>query len=223
MPYFTNNNDINLLLIHIPKTGGSSLEMYFSIKYKIPLDHKSLRTLTPLECFNNISCQHFTYQDIIKYNDTIYHVDLNNLKKITIVRNPYDRVVSDLFWNKLININSTKDEIYTQLLNNYTKKYNENSHIYDNHVTPQYIYLLDNNNELLNDIKILKTENLNKEMFDLGYNDFNFHSLNSRIDKKDITKFLNNMSIQLINIFYNKNFKIFNYKKIKINKDKYKK
>jgi len=29
MPYFK-NNDINLLYIHIPKTGGTSIEHYFS-------------------------------------------------------------------------------------------------------------------------------------------------------------------------------------------------
>ena len=37
MPYFTKNNT-NILFIHIPKTGGSSLEKYFSNKYDIPLD-----------------------------------------------------------------------------------------------------------------------------------------------------------------------------------------
>ena len=29
MPYFK-NNDVNVLFIHIPKTGGSSMELYFS-------------------------------------------------------------------------------------------------------------------------------------------------------------------------------------------------
>jgi len=32
MPYFNNVNGYNILLIHIPKTGGSSLEHYFSKK-----------------------------------------------------------------------------------------------------------------------------------------------------------------------------------------------
>ena len=32
MPYF-HNNYVNLLFIHIPKTGGSSLEIYFSKKF----------------------------------------------------------------------------------------------------------------------------------------------------------------------------------------------
>ena len=41
MPYF-HNTDINILLIHIPKTGGTSLEHYFSSKYDIPLNNDSL-------------------------------------------------------------------------------------------------------------------------------------------------------------------------------------
>lgn len=41
MPYFENEN-INVLFIHIPKTGGTSLEHYFSSKFKIPLNNKSL-------------------------------------------------------------------------------------------------------------------------------------------------------------------------------------
>ena len=37
MPYYS-NDIINLLFIHIPKTGGSSVEQYFSTKYNIQLN-----------------------------------------------------------------------------------------------------------------------------------------------------------------------------------------
>lgn len=39
MPYFDN---VNMLFIHIPKTGGTSLESYFSNKYNIQLNYNSL-------------------------------------------------------------------------------------------------------------------------------------------------------------------------------------
>jgi hypothetical protein len=56
MPYFQNKN-VNILFIHIPKTGGSSLELYFSNKYKIPLDIKSLHGFLNIEIkkHNNIN------------------------------------------------------------------------------------------------------------------------------------------------------------------------
>lgn len=44
MPYFKNDN-VNVLFIHIPKTGGTSIENYFSSKFNIKLD-KSLYLLT---------------------------------------------------------------------------------------------------------------------------------------------------------------------------------
>lgn len=44
MPYFKNDT-INILFIHIPKTGGTSLEEYFSSKFNIKLNKYSLETL----------------------------------------------------------------------------------------------------------------------------------------------------------------------------------
>ena len=48
------------------------------------------------------SLQHLTYKKISEFK-TILDVDFNeDLKIITIVRNPYDRIVSDLFFFNLI-------------------------------------------------------------------------------------------------------------------------
>jgi len=103
MPYFKNDL-INLLFIHIPKTGGSSLEVYFSKKYDIKLDNKSLFGVNNL--FTNIKVyaylQHILYRTIIKYINH-FKIDTNNLKIMTIVRNPYNKIISDLFYFKFIN------------------------------------------------------------------------------------------------------------------------
>ena len=48
MPYF-NNNIKPVLFIHIPKTGGTSVEQYFSKKYSIPLDYRSLYDFIPID------------------------------------------------------------------------------------------------------------------------------------------------------------------------------
>ena len=99
MPYFR-INDVNLLFIHVPKTGGTSLEKYFSSKFNIPLNEKSLYMFLDKETTlkNNIiinsSLQHMTYQTICKYK-TEFDIDFNNIKIITIIRNPYQRIISD--------------------------------------------------------------------------------------------------------------------------------
>lgn len=215
MPYF-HNKDINVLLIHIPKTGGSSLEDYFSKKYNIAFTHKSLYgfvykehiTKNPLlsKLPPGISLQHLPYKTIMQNNDVL-GVNKTNLKVITIVRNPYDRCISDLFYLKLINKDSTKEQVYTQMVNYI--RWNR-----DNHSLPQHLFLMDENNELLKDITILRTEDLSNGMFQLGYKDFNVRSnYNKSIQQAKYDTYLNSNSIKLINKHYDNDFKLFGYQK----------
>jgi len=208
MPYF-NDENVNLLLIHIPKTGGSSLEQYFSKKYNIELNNKSLYGFLEDEKLYSIikinsSLQHITYNDIMKYKD-FFKINTNNLDIITIVRNPYDRAISDLFHYSKININSSKEDVYNALIINLLLNH-------DNHSLPQHLFITDENNKLLNNIRILKTENLNNNMFNIGYTDFNIN-YNSNCFSSLISyyNYLNKDSINLINTYYKKDFELFNY------------
>lgn len=206
MPYY---KDINLLFIHIPKTGGTSLEVY--------LNNNSNQTLYSICTDNNIlfenynirtvSLQHLTYKEIYDYKEML-NVDFNeHLKIITIVRDPYDRIVSGLFFNDLINENSTAPEVY-QVIQKYIYQ-----DCYDNHNKPQYEFLIDNNNSIIPNIAIFKTETLTPDLRKYGYDDFNlnFHSNKKNIKKDKYANYLNNDSIKLINEFYKKDFELFNY------------
>ena len=217
MPYFKNDN-VNLLIIHIPKTGGSSVEDYFINKYSINKSRFSLFFWIAdwYKELNNMtihhSLQHCTYAEIIKYSKELY-VDTNNLKMISIVRNPYDRCISDLFHNGLIQKNSSKEEVYNTIKNIYFKNYYEKTFAYDNHVIPQYLYLTDENEKLADNIIILRTETLNEDMHKIGYTDFNIHVTKNKCNDNKYDNYLNEDSIALINEFYSKDFDFFNYKK----------
>ena len=216
MPYFK-KDDINNLLIHIPKTGGTSLEKYLSKKYSIPLNTTSLygkfasRGNRDRRMNNEdvpkikSTLQHITYQTISEYKN-ILNVDFeNNLKIISVVRNPYHRVISDLFWLRLIQPNTSKEAVFNTL-----KSYTARKGGYDNHVTPQHLFLINNDNEIIKDAIIFKTETLTDDMKKYGYTDFNLHEYKNR-HKVNYDNYLNDNSIKLINTFYEKDFSFFGY------------
>jgi hypothetical protein len=206
MPYYKN---LNILFIHIPKTGGSSLEEY--------LKEKATQTLFCTSIENNIlfqkfhiktgSLQHLTYKQIYYYKKQL-EVDFNeSLKIITIVRNPYHRIVSDLFYFNLIDKNTSSEIVYKIIVKYiFDKKY-------DYHNIPQYMFLLDNNNEIHPKITIFRTENLNEYLYNYGFTDFNKNAVknNKNIEQDEYISYLNNDSIKLINKFYKKDFELFNY------------
>lgn len=212
MPHFKNDY-VNILFIHIPKTGGSSVESYFSCKFNISLNNKSLFSLignsTELDknIIINSSLQHITYHQIIKYNN-IFNIDFTNIKIITIVRNPYERIISDLFWYKKISIDTPK-EIVFDIIQEYIVSKN-----YDNHNIPQYIFITNNNKKIFPNIHIFHTETLTNDMKSLGYDDFNFF-INKNEKNVNYYNYLNNDSIRIINEFYHFDFILFNYDKIK--------
>jgi hypothetical protein len=208
MPYFYKKDLINILFIHIPKTGGVSVGNYFSNKYLIPIDNKSL--------YSNVksiksSLQHITYNTIVEYNN-VFNFNINDTKIISVVRNPYERTISDLFHFNLINDKTSKDEVPDIL-----KKYliNQEQYDYDNHNIPQYLFITDNDKNLIPNIKILRTETLKEDMINLGYDDFDVKD-NSNKYNVNYYDYLNNLSILMINDFFDSDFKLFNYNKIDI-------
>jgi len=207
MPYF-HNEKVNLLLIHIPKTGGTSLQYYFRNKYGILLNRYSLYTYQQHEFFEGVSFQHQTYKTI-RENHGYFNVCLDNLEIISVVRNPYYRIISDMLFVKLINENSTPEEVFDKLENEYLSNiFNSDN---DNHRIPQYMFLLDENYELLKNVTILKTETLTEDMKKIGHLDFENHYYKTTISR-EYMDFLNEKSIQLINKYYKKDFDFFDYK-----------
>jgi hypothetical protein len=218
MPYFKNNK-INILLIHIPKTGGSSIEKYFFKKYPNLIQKKNTKLwgLLPDEDQKktiNIrsSLQHLTLRNIMK-NNHYFKINFTNLQIITVVRNPYDRIISELFYNNHVEINDSPGKVFKVILHHF-KEYKKNNHHQDNHYRPQHLFLTDKDGKVNKNITILKTESLNEDMKKLGFHDFGL--VYNKSYHKPSAFYLNKKSIRLINAFYEKDFKLFGYEKIKI-------
>ena len=209
MPYF---REIKTLLIHIPKTGGTSIEHYFHNNFNVKLNYNNVFSNMKLT-YNGHSLQHCTYKEL--YNDmNNFDINFDDIKIITVVRNPYDRIISCLFYNKLITVDMNLDEIYEQL-----KIFIESNDIkYDNHKLPQYLYLLNNDYIIDKNIIIMKTETLTQDMINNGYIDFDIKLNVTNKNKIDYMKLLNNDAIKLINNYYMQDFMYFNYKYIISNK-----
>ena len=203
MPYFKNET-VNILFIHIPKTGGTSIEQYFTKKFNIPLDKKSLYSGT--ETYNSVSYQHQLLRTIMS-KENIFNIDYNNLFIFSIVRNPYHRMISELFYYGLIQKDYTQIQVF-EVIQKYFHKYilGDKS---DNHALPQHYFICDDDYKINEKVVILRTENLTNQMHDLGYNDFESHELSSNVS--DYMSYLNSDSIRYINFFYEKDFQIFGY------------
>lgn len=201
MPYY---KAINILFIHIPKTGGTVIENEIKKKYQQTLYSGKTNNLLK-EPFNKKSLQHQFYTTLYKYKNVL-DINFDNIKIFTVVRNPYDRVISDLFWHRFIKKNFTAEKVYQIIKNNYI-----NRDDLDNHNQPQYKFITDENLELIKNIKIFKCEELNKINNELNkFLGFNINIIQKNVNK-DYSRYLNKNSISLINKFYYKDFELFNY------------
>lgn len=213
MPYFK-NDEINILFIHIPKTGGTSVNRYLSNKYSIPLTNQSLfipmkkNDLLPRP-YNNKSLQHQPLKIIKKYKD-ILRVNFNNITIFATVRNPYERIVSDLFHFSLINRHSNGNQVC-----NVIKRYIR-ADIFDNHNLPQHKFIEDEDGNIDDKIIIMKNESLGEDMIKNGYTDFNRKDNLNKTGKINHMDYLNKESIKIINEYYNKDFELFGYEKVKL-------
>lgn len=214
MPYY---EDLDLLFIHIPKTGGNHLSKYLRTKSKEKwwnVENYVFRrkvygnTVLPDKQARKISMQHQTYNTLYKYRDLLKIPFNNKLKIISIVRNPYERIISDLFWYNLIKTSFSPEKIYNVMRSYIDREY------YDNHNIPQYKFITDENENIINNIVIFRTYNLTKQLHLYGFKDYKGPPLKQ--DKNTYYKFLNRDSIGLINEFYKKDFELFNFPMIRL-------
>jgi hypothetical protein len=201
MPYYP---EANILFIHIPKTGGTVIEQEISKQFEQTLYSQVPNDVLDFP-YDSTSLQHQYYTTLHTFQDKV-NVDFDNAKVFSVVRNPYTRIISDLFWLDLIKKNFTANQVYDVIKNNYLHRND-----LDNHNQPQYLFVTDENNNPIPRIKIFKCERLNESNEILNnYLGINI-DIRQTIEKKEYLKYLNKDSIALINDFYKLDFLLFQY------------
>jgi len=188
------SNDLKLIFIHIPKNAGTSI----------------INSLQ-LENHGHYKWKHYKWKHYKLYND--YY-------KISVVRNPWDRVVSNYFyiktintyWHSYENIHPDYNLIKNLSFEDTLKIANKNLNIFKGYGWYlQYDYIV-NNDKLMIDT-LYNFENLQKLINDINdkYNT-NFVLLNQNsTNRKDYHEYYNSITKDIVYKLYKKDIKYFKY------------
>src|ERR1700722_5127549 len=127
MPVFQKNN-VSILFVHIPKAGGTRVENFFrQLGWKVSLFDGG-QVKPSLNTVSWCSPQHF-HATILK---NIFNINRFEYC-FAIVRNPIDRIKSEVRWRKAYFNPAIEPE---QWIENALLSYGSNPFIHDNHIRP---------------------------------------------------------------------------------------
>jgi len=187
-----------LIFIHIPKTGGTSVEAKLRL----------LKRANGYGIFNKRARQHFFWKDYLQLlGDEKY----NMWNKFSICRNPYDKLISEYFWCPVAGHrkNQTLDE-FIDYCKEVVEADNYDETIYHDHFIPQHKFIFDNNNNLQIN-KLFRFEDYDElEKYLLKeHNINNKKKINVGKHKKEVI--LNEFQKKKIYEIYKKDFELLNY------------
>jgi hypothetical protein len=207
------NTNKKLFFLHIPKNAGTSIENLgnkYGIKWGRFVDKKNYKLYdTP--------CNYY-------YWHSPYFIKIPGYNYFAIIRNPYDKIISEFYYvggynDKHFKAKSHLESFYLWL----DDKYNiikKNKHWNNCHILPQYNYIYDNNGNKRVEHIIYMNKDFTKNLdllfkkYNLNININDFEKNNSREKHFKKTE-LNNKAIKQINEMYKKDFKYFNFTKLK--------
>ena len=209
MPLVHKHKIIN---VAIPKTGGTFVTKTLGLPICF---NKDILVGT----FNNITYSHFT---ILEIKERINSKIFEDYYKISFVRNPWDKFVSEYFFLKhIINeknihkfayLSGSFDDFVFALKDRYSQM-KDYEHEYICHYIPQYKFLYDNNENLLIDF-LGRFENINNDMMKIlkMTNILNKKLLKINSSKhKHYSNYYNNLTKNIIGDLYSKDISLFNY------------
>lgn len=197
-------HDIELIFVHIPKTGGRSIEKLLngigkSIEFQEGWDEE-----------NKTWYQHLTIKQIFNLRE-----NCKDYFKFSFVRNPWDRMVSDYFYFMKHGISGEFKDFLTEsktYFNNFPK-FNGNVGCKD-HRLPQIHFLLDKNNDYSIDFTG-KFENLQQD-FDIICNKIGIPPQQlphiNKTEHQHYTEYYDEETKQIVAEKYAKEIELFGYK-----------
>lgn len=208
MPRFP---DSNLLFIHIPKTGGSSIEAFLIQKEKrFPNGYSTYNYKDRLHqekyliqyVYKNQKCsyQHYTYLELKKKVP-----EIDQYLIFTVVRSPYDRLVSDFHYFTKCDPNDPKLRMkFKDFMYDFLYHPGSIPDKYDNHYVPQYKFI-----EGCNPI-ILRFENLEEDFLNFYGEPLNM-KINVTDRLPDYQKYYTLETAVIAENYYKEDFKHFGY------------
>lgn len=197
------NKKFNLTYIHIPKTGGSTIDRIFNMNKPDclyndngPLSNGRSFIIDRVE----FAPQHFTW-DIIKERETSFY---DQSIKFSFVRNPYTRIISEYFWlKKYKNFNPIDFENWVV---EFLSEINNDHKLPQSKFIPEEINFLGKTETFSDDINRFIDE------YNLPFK-YSGEKINKTIYNKDeLVEKLSSRSIELINEIYKDDFFRFDYK-----------
>ena len=198
--------EIPIFFIHIPKCGGTTIKAFFDHlicdAFLVPKQYKGVQK------YLKIPPAHYgiTLLEKLFVLDRIY--------SFAIVRNPYDRMLSDYRWAKTNTVNPEmfQNMSFEEFCIYCTEQYLLDSTYLDNHVTPQHMFISHNVN------KVFKFEDgLESAMREVFVDNRLELSSKLLLPKLNVSSgenlVLNQKTKDLIYEFYVEDFKTFGYER----------
>ena len=202
------NREMKIIFIHIPKCAGTSIAKTLDMYDKnYPPNLDTLYGITKQNIVLQSLCLEF-------YNQYLNDKFIKKCKIFTVVRNPYDRILSDYMWS---NRKCSNMYDFCKLIENTLKhksKYSLMSfdiNTHSNHFLPQYEFI---NNSEYNINHVFKFENL-KNDFEKVFSDKKLLHINKTKHPHFIDYFKNKPKcVKIINDIYKEDFMKFGYNMI---------